>query len=803
MRTLRFAAGAVLPACLLIGVPAIAEGATVSASKSVARACHKGVSQSRSGRDLTRVRAPARGIVRVKLKGRGGDWDLGVFGKGGRRVAGGAGYASNEFAEGFVRKGERLVVQACRFRGTTRRARLSVRFIRVRKSKSKGKVQIVDVRTRNRAAKRRLQGLGLDLTEHGDRNSIEVVLHGRRDARKLRRAGFRYRVRIKDLVARERRNRRRDSRFAARAAASDLPSGRDSYRRLPDYDFEMKRLAMRYPGLVKPITLNHKTVLGRDVNGIEITTNPNNTQDGKPVFVNMGVHHAREWPSSEHAIEFAYDLLRNYGRSQRVKRLVQRTRTIVVPIVNVDGFNISREAAPLGDFSQFDYEMKRKNCSLSRFTPPQYQGGTCENNPAGRLRGTDPNRNYGGLWGGNGASPTWSSDTYRGDGPFSEPEIQNIHELVQTRQVTNLITNHTFSNLVLRVPGVADMGFPHEEPAYKALGKRMTDHNRYRNIPGFMLYDTTGSTEDWSFWTAGGWGFTFEIGPTEFHPPYQTGVVAEYLGREPAAGAGRGGNQAAYYEMLEATADEGMHSVLTGEAPKGWTLKIHKRFLTSTSPVHDEPNDTTPGPAIKFEDFLQSTFLTPGGRFAWHVNPSTRPIVAGRYGREPTGPKQADQTFANPAGVPAPNEAYPDPPYDTTVPFTVQGPEDGVDNGKMAVRIEFGNPATDWDLYVVNADTGELATSSAGFGDTDEEAILFDPEPGNYVAHVVNFSGGAADDWFNGTVKFSSPTPAKYGPTESWQLSCIRPNGQTEATRDVTVLRGQRVDVGKACKAKK
>ena len=71
---------------------------------------------------------------------------------------------------------------------------------------------------------------------------------------------------------------------------------------------------MQYPSLVRPITLNHRSVLGRDVNGIEITTNAQNTGDGKPIFLNMGVHHAREWPSSEHAIEFAYDLLRNYGQ---------------------------------------------------------------------------------------------------------------------------------------------------------------------------------------------------------------------------------------------------------------------------------------------------------------------------------------------------------------------------------------------------------------------------------------------------------------------------------------------------------
>ena len=50
-------------------------------------------------------------------------------------------------------------------------------------------------------------------------------------------------------------------------------------------------------------------------------------------------------------------------------------------------------------------------------TIPDYRSGTCADNPAGRLRGTDLNRNYPGFWGGGGASTSWSSDTYRGDGP--------------------------------------------------------------------------------------------------------------------------------------------------------------------------------------------------------------------------------------------------------------------------------------------------------------------------------------------------------------------------------------------------
>ena len=545
-------------------------------------------------------------------------------------------------------------------------------------------------------------------------------------------------------------------------------------------------------------------MLGRDVNGIEITTNAQNTGDGKPVFLNMGVHHAREWPSSEHALEFAYDLLRNYGSDSRATQLVQTTRTIVVPIVNPDGFNISREAASLGDFSLFDYEMKRKNCRISQSTPKKYTNGSCDDNKAGRLRGTDPNRNYGGLWGGSGASVNWSDDTFRGDTPFSEPEVQNIRELVSSRQVTNLITNHTFSNLVLRPPGVADFGFPLEEPAYKALGASLTAHNGYSNDPGFGLYDTTGATEDWTFWSTGGWAFTFEIGPDDFHPPYARGVEAEYLGLAGTAGAGQGGNREAYYTMLQATANAAMHSLIEGAAPAGSTLRLSKTFQTSTSPVWQDDFGNVIGNPIQFTDTLTSELKTTGPTFAWHVNPSTRPVVAGRHGRDPTGPPQADITFANPPGIPAENVNYPPNPPFEAIPFTVQGPP-GVDNGRFTVHIEWSNPETDWDIYVIGPN-GQIVTQSAAFGDTTEDATLFDPPPGNYTVHVINYDqvSSTPDDWTGGKVSFVSPTPKREtGIKESWTLSCLDANGGVKASRQVTVDRGQRVQVGNACNRSK
>lgn len=774
----------------------------VTSATAVERSCHAKYAGGAAGTQTVTATAPASGLVRARLSGNG-DWDLGVFDfSSGRTIAGSAGFASNELAEGFVKKGQKLRVQACRFRGSASSAELSVGFVAIAE-RATGRVQVVDVDTVTGKDKRQLQALGLDLTEHGDATSVEVVLHGTADERTLRAAGFTYDVRISDLEARSKANTSADSKFAASNPKTQLPSGSNAYRHLADYNLELKQLAMRYPGLVKELTLTHQSVSGRDVNGIEITTNPN-ARDGKAIFLQMGVHHAREWPSSEHAIEFAYDLLTNYGKSSRTTGLVDTTRTIVVPIVNPDGFNLSREAQHAGFSASsglFDYEMKRKNCRISSSTPEQFRTGTCGDNPAGRLRGTDPNRNYGGLWGGSGASVNWSSDAFRGDEPFSEPEIQNIRELQSTRSITNLITNHTYSNLLLRPPGAADMGFPLEEPLYKALGARMASHNHYANIPGYALYDTTGTAEDWTFWTAGSLGFTFEIGPDEFHPPYNNGVVDEYLGRGQAAGAGDGGNREAYYEMLDSTKRQDHHSVIAGSAPAGSTLTIAKTVTTETSPIWNDDFGTDIGAVQTFQDTFEYSMVTDGTAFEWNVNPSTRPVVAGRDGRGQQGPPQDPIALANPPGEPAENTGDPLAGAHEEVDFVVGGLPT-VDNGRFTVHIDWTNPANDWDLYIYDA-AGAIVAQSAAFGDATEDAVLVDPPAGTYTAVIVNYdqvAGTPFDDWANGNVAFQSPSPRVENPVkEAWTLICERPDGTSGSPIPVIVDRGQRAEIGDAC----
>jgi hypothetical protein len=795
MQTLRVFAPLGMAAAIAAATPA--DAATMRTATAKARSCHARVDRAA---DHLRVTSPVNGLVKARLSAARGDWDLAVFDARTRRaVAASAGFDSREVAEGYVRKGQRLLVQGCRFRGARSAARVRVSFEAAggssgtaRAAATRGRIQLVEVQVASQADKRRLQGLGLDLTEHGDANHVEVVLWGTADADKLRANKFSYRVRVADLAARDAADAKADQRFASITATSALPSGRDAYRRLADFDLELKQLALQYPGLVKEITLNHPSWEGRSVNGIEITQNPA-AADGKPIFLMMGVHHAREWPSGEHTLEFAYDLLRNYGGDARTTGLVDSTRTIIVPVINPDGFNVSREARVLRNqnhaFYPQDFEMKRKNCRDAV--------GKCDR--SSRLKGVDPNRNYGGLWGGPGASTNPGSDTYRGPAPFSEPEIQNVKELVGSRQVVTLITNHTYSNLVLRAPGTIAQRFPLDEPQQRDLGARMAAHNGYDNLPGFGLYDTTGGTEDWTFWTAGALSYTFEIGNVGFHPPYEQAVVGEYLGVGDVEGAGLGGNREAYYEALQATADTTLHSVITGSAPAGTQLTVAKSFNTLTSPVCQDDFCNSVTAPISFADSLTSSMTTSGDTFAFHVNPSTRPEVAGRFGRDATAPPQATIPLANPPGFPA--EYTGDPLQggaQERIPFTVQGSADGVDNGQFNVHIQWADAGNDWDVYVVDS-AGTLVASSASFGDTTEDAILLDPPAGEYTAIIVNYDQVTRqpDDW-TGEVTFASPLPQVIGTTESWTLTCDPPDGEP-TSRQVQVSRGQSVDVGEAC----
>jgi hypothetical protein len=836
-------ATAALIACALpaTGAAAATQRVTVPAAKD--RDCHTRLLDGRGVAHRT-FTAPATGVASAALSARSGDWDLGIFDRKGRSVAGSAHFGGQELAEGIASEGERLTVQACRRSGKADAAKLRLGGYPLPKATGADRVQLVRVSTPTPADKDRLVATGLDLTEHGGIDYVDVVLHGSDDVDRLARAGFTHRVIIPDLVAHD-REALRQSRSENRQSGPGVPSGRTEYRRLPDYPAEMKALAEAHPDLVEPITLPNPSHEGRPIEGLEITKNPE-AADGKPVFLQMGLHHAREWPSGEHAMEWAYELVENYGSDERTTRLVDNTRTIVVPVVNPDGFNLTREV-PLGNETldpvasevpvdsgqpvvDPGFAYKRKNCRMIQLNSAgsgyEPASGAC-GETANRSLGVDPNRNYGGLWGGPGASPDPTNDTFWGPGPFSEPETQNVKWLVSQNQVTTLISNHSYSDLILRPPGIRAQGDTVDEEAYRAFGQAMADKNGYSNWQSHQLYDTTGTTEDWSYYATAGFGFTFEIGraaqsltndvgtgePTSdlvidiagsyagvgFHPPYPLGVIGEWNGKGPHAGQG---NREAYYVALEATLDRSKHSVITGRAKPGTRLTLSKEFQTATSPQSPDesglPSYDPAGEPRLFTDRLE-TKMTVGesGEFDWHVNPSTRPnVLRGLPGREATGPTSANRTFAHDPNAPfEPGLGAPLPTSYEERDFTIAPNED---NGRLDLHVEWpagttelGPDDLDLRLYRKN-DAGlyeEVASSTNSGG--PEDLTLIDPPPGDYRFRVENWyaTNEEAKNW-TASLTFSPPTAPTLGTRESWTLTCDPPNGKPSSTA-VTVDRGQ------------
>jgi hypothetical protein len=840
-RSRRTALGlAAVAATLATAAPASAAellGESVSVDRPVLRSC-----VDRPGGDgavQRSVTAPASGWLTARLRAAEGDWDVAVFDEqSGDQLGGGASPGSEELAEVFVVDGQQLTVQACRLSGEAARAQLDVESVAVKPPAGDFRPSVVAVSTPNKGRKDQLLGLGLDVTEHGGPGFIAVVLRSVQDAQVLRKNGFVYKTLVADLVGQTIADRAAERRWARSVRASNLPSGRETYRTLADYETEMKTLAQENPTLVKPIELPFKTWTGRTVQGIEITTDVN-ARDGKPVFLQMGAHHAREWPSAEHAMEWAYELINGYkAGNARVRGLMHSTRTIVIPVINPDGFNASRSAGGASANGRegvetanlaIPYEYHRKNCRTTNPSGDDPESGNCTQQPATGISqfGTDPNRNYGGFWGGPGASaaggepPGDYNQDYRGNGPFSEPETQNVRDLVSKRHVTTLITNHTASNLVLRPPGLQSLGLtPDENRGYKALGDAMAAENGYTSQYSWQLYDTSGTTEDWTYFATGGYGFTFEIGCEDkdeesqecldfhFHPSYQK-VVAEYEGTTVEAdenGRDGLGNREAYFKAQQNTADAAQHSVLGGRAPGGAVLRLAKSFDTATSRVLDP--EGREGERQFFRDNLDTSMEVPGSSsFEWHVNPSTRPLHMEQIGRPSTGPASDPIQFSG--NLVLPDGAAACGNFDTENEacwndHAFEVPNDpSRDNGRFTVRIDWHEPGSDWDMKVFVDSDGdgssvgetEMVGSSAQFATSWEQASVSEPvvAPGKkFVARVINF---AAADPYEGEISFHQPEFFDKR-TESWRLTCESHSGTVLTSQDVTINRGERQDPG-------
>ena len=393
--------------------------------------------------------------------------------------------------------------------------------------------------------------------------------------------------------------------------SSSLPTARVTYRTLTETNLELERIAAANPDRVRRFALPHTSLLGQTVWALEITRNVT-VSSGKPVFLMTGLHHSREWPTVELTMEFVYDVLMNDGVDPRITALLDSVRFLVVPVVNPDGYELSRSLLN---------EQKRKSCRLEAGKVPTF--ADCAN-PASAGAGVDLNRNYGAFWGGSGANVNPAQQSYRGEAPFSEPEIQNMRDLMAGNQVVVALSNHTPDAKVLRVPSAAEEPVPADVVVYDSLAQQLGGDLKWQAGPWpKVYYVANGTMEEQAYYSAGTLAFTFENAPGQrsFHPAYSF-VVDQYAGTGAYPGSSA---RAGFLRLYEAAANPRLHSVLDIAAPAGATLTVSKTFSMETAPVMQA--DSSRAAQISFPMSLSSSMTVPKGksRVQWHVNPSLRP----------------------------------------------------------------------------------------------------------------------------------------------------------------------------------
>ncbi|MFG3000005.1 M14 family zinc carboxypeptidase [Streptomyces sp. NPDC048340] len=243
---------------------------------------------------------------------------------------------------------------------------------------------------------------------------------------------------------------------------------------------EILRTAQENPGLTKVVSIG-KTVQGKDILALKVSKNAKKGKDGdKPSVLYMSNQHAREWITPEMTRRLMHHTLDNYGKDQRITKLVDSTELWFLLSANPDGYDYTH--APDGQ------RLWRKNLR--------------DNNGDGTITagdGVDLNRNFAYKWGydNEGSSPNQSSETYRGTKASSEPETEALDRFQKRIGFDYAINYHSAAELILYGVGWQVATPTPDDVAYKTLAG--TPENP--GVPGYYpqvsseLYTTNGEAD--------------------------------------------------------------------------------------------------------------------------------------------------------------------------------------------------------------------------------------------------------------------------------------------------------------------
>jgi hypothetical protein len=241
---------------------------------------------------------------------------------------------------------------------------------------------------------------------------------------------------------------------------------------------EVVAAAQANPSIAKLVNIG-RTVNGQSILALKVTKDARHVRDGKrPAVLYGGTQHAREWITTEMVRRLMHYFLDGYGSDAGLTKIVNTTELWFLPVSNPDGY----------DYTFSGDRLWRKNLA--------------DNDGDGAITsadGVDLNRNLATKWGydNEGSSPDPSNETYRGEGPNSEPETKALDRFLARIRFDFYINYHSASELLLYGIGWQVSTPSPDDVIYEAMAG--TDTNSA--IPGYdpdisaELYTTNGETD--------------------------------------------------------------------------------------------------------------------------------------------------------------------------------------------------------------------------------------------------------------------------------------------------------------------
>lgn len=283
--------------------------------------------------------------------------------------------------------------------------------------------------------------------------------------------------------------------------SDEYPSVEDLYQWFYDLEEEFSELMeIHYYGE------SHEE---RDLIAIEITSDEDTQVEEKSSILIDGALHAREWSSVQVSSYYMWRILEGYDTDETINWLVNNRRIFVIPMTNPDGYIYD------GDGNLDEAASWRKNRN--------------QDTPTNNV-GVDLNRNWDISWEDGDSDP--SSDTYRGEEPFSEKETSNLKGFIQEKDIDSYQNLHSHADTLL-IPNMYTSEPSAHDDWYRDTADRMTsltsklgnenDQYSYGQPSEEIGYSASGGAADWAYHELGIQGFTYEIytggWSAGFYPP--------------------------------------------------------------------------------------------------------------------------------------------------------------------------------------------------------------------------------------------------------------------------------------------